>query len=44
MSIDRAKIEEKVLLAIEQIRPFLHADGGDVELVEVSENNTVKVR
>ena len=44
MSIDRATIEEKVLLAIEQIRPFLHADGGDVELVEVSENNTVKVR
>lgn len=44
MAIDRAKLEEKVLLAIEQIRPFLHADGGDVELVEVSENNTVKVR
>jgi Fe-S cluster biogenesis protein NfuA len=44
VSIDRATIEEKVLLAIEQIRPFLHADGGDVELVEVSENNTVKVR
>ena len=29
---------------MDQIRPFLHADGGDVELVEVREDATVIVR
>jgi len=35
---------EKVLLAMEQLRPFLHADGGDMELVELTADNIVKVR
>ncbi|NQT21761.1 MAG: NifU family protein [Planctomycetes bacterium] len=30
--------------ALEEIRPMLQADGGDVELVEIDENNVVKVR
>jgi Fe-S cluster biogenesis protein NfuA len=30
--------------AINQIRPNLQADGGDVELVDVSEDGVVKVR
>lgn len=30
--------------AINQIRPSLQADGGDVELVDVSEDGVVKVR
>ncbi len=38
------KIKEKVEKAIEDIRPSLQADGGDVELVEVSEEGVVKVR
>ena len=37
-------IKEKVLIAMEQLRPFLHADGGDIEFVELTEDNTVKVR
>ncbi len=37
-------MEEKVKEVIEQIRPFLKADGGDVEIVEVSDDGTVKVR
>jgi Fe-S cluster biogenesis protein NfuA len=37
-------MEEKVKEVIEQIRPFLKADGGDVEIVEVTEDGTVKVR
>ncbi len=36
----RDKVEE----AIEKIRPYLQADGGDLELVEVTEDGTVKVR
>ena len=36
-------MREKVVAALEQIRPSLQADGGDVELVDVSDG-TVKVR
>jgi len=39
------KMKEKVREVIEQVRPALQADGGDVELVEVDEENgIVKVR
>jgi Fe-S cluster biogenesis protein NfuA len=37
-------MEEKVKEAIEELRPHLQADGGDVELVEVTEDGIVKVR
>ncbi|MFM7473583.1 MAG: NifU family protein [Crocinitomicaceae bacterium] len=36
--------KEKVLVAMEQLRPFLHADGGDMELVELTDDYIVKVR
>lgn len=39
-----SKIKEKVEEAIKDIRPSLQADGGDVELVEVTEEGVVKVR
>ena len=44
MSIDKKSIEEKVLQAMELLRPFLHADGGDMELVEIRDDATVVVR
>lgn len=44
MSIDKKAIEVKVLDAMEQLRPFLHADGGDMEFVEVKDDATVVVR
>jgi len=37
-------MKEKVEQALTKVRPALQADGGDVELVEVSENGVVKVR
>lgn len=37
-------MKNKILNAINQIRPNLQADGGDVELVDVSEDGVVKVR
>lgn len=37
-------LKEKVEKALSQIRPALQADGGDVELVEVTEKGVVKVR
>jgi len=37
-------MEERVREALEKIRPFLQADGGDVELVGVDEDGTVRVK
>jgi len=36
--------KEDVQNALEDIRPALQADGGDVELVEVTEEGVVRVR
>ncbi|MCQ9206698.1 MAG: NifU family protein [Omnitrophica bacterium] len=37
-------MKEKVEKALEEIRPNLMADGGNVELVDVTEDGIVKVR
>ncbi len=37
-------MKEEILKALEEIRPHLQADGGDVEFVDVSEDGVVKVR
>ena len=37
-------VNEKITKAIESIRPYLQADGGDVELVEITKDLVVKVR
>lgn len=37
-------MREKVKTALNGIKPRLQADGGDVELVEVSEDGIVKVK
>ena len=37
-------MRDKVEAVINEVRPFLQADGGDVELVEVTDDGVVKVR
>ena len=37
-------LRERVEEALNKVRPSLQADGGDVELVDVSEEGLVKVR
>ena len=37
-------MEQKIVEALEKIRPFLQKDGGDIEFVELTEDMTVKVR
>lgn len=37
-------MKEKVEAALDKVRPFLMRDGGNVELVDVSEDGVVKVR
>lgn len=38
--LDRSKVEE----VIQRVRPFLQRDGGDVQLVDITEDNVVKVK
>ena len=37
-------MQQKVEKALAKVRPSLQADGGDVELIEVSDEGVVKVR
>ncbi|MBI5119078.1 NifU family protein [Candidatus Poribacteria bacterium] len=37
-------MKEKVQEALNEIRPHLQADGGDIELIEVTKEGVVKVR
>lgn len=37
-------MKDKVLAVLEEIRPSLKADGGDIELVDVTNDGVVKVK
>ncbi|HPI38660.1 MAG TPA: NifU family protein [Ignavibacteriaceae bacterium] len=37
-------MKERIIKALDTIRPYLKADGGDVEFVNVSEDGIVKVK
>jgi Fe-S cluster biogenesis protein NfuA len=37
-------IKERVVKALERVRPYLQSDGGDIDLIEVTDDMTVKVR
>jgi Fe-S cluster biogenesis protein NfuA len=37
-------MKEKVEKVLNEIRPYLQADGGDIELVSVGEDGVVKVK
>lgn len=37
-------MREKVEVALDKIRPMLQMDGGDVQLIDVTEDGVVKVR
>jgi Fe-S cluster biogenesis protein NfuA len=38
------KLREEVLEAIDTIRPYLQADSGDLELIDITEDAIVKVK
>jgi Fe-S cluster biogenesis protein NfuA len=37
-------IKERVAMALERVRPYLQSDGGDIDLIEVTDDMTVKVK
>jgi Fe-S cluster biogenesis protein NfuA len=38
------ELQQKVELALDEIRPFLQSDGGDISLVSIEEGKVVHVR
>lgn len=42
--MNREEIIEKIHIALEQIRPFLKDDGGDIEFIALTDDNIVKVK
>jgi Fe-S cluster biogenesis protein NfuA len=38
------KLKENIEKALDEIRPFLNSDGGDISLVEIIDDKHVKVR
>lgn len=44
MNLNIPELEIKVNAAIDQLRPYLQEDGGDMELVEISQEGIARVR
>jgi Fe-S cluster biogenesis protein NfuA len=42
--IETNNIKERVTRALERVRPYLQSDGGDIQLVDITEDFIVKVR
>ena len=42
--VNKDEINDKITEALEEIRPFLKSDGGDISLVSVEEGKHVKVQ
>ena len=44
MSMTSEEIKSNVEKALDEIRPFLQSDGGDITLISIDNDNSVKVR
>lgn len=42
--MDNKSIRERVNKALERVRPYLQSDGGDITLIDVTDDLTVKVK
>lgn len=42
--MEKNEVLEEVKMALEGIRPYLQADGGDISIVELTDDMVVKVR
>lgn len=43
MEKTKEELTEKVLNVLDQVRPYLQADGGDIKFIELTEDNVVNV-
>lgn len=37
-------IKDRVMKALERVRPYLQSDGGDIEFIDVTDDMTVRVK
>jgi Fe-S cluster biogenesis protein NfuA len=37
-------VKERVIKALERVRPYLQSDGGDIDLIDVTDDGIVKVK
>jgi Fe-S cluster biogenesis protein NfuA len=44
MSLNKAELSVKIEEALESLRPFLKADGGDMELVNITDEGVAQLR
>jgi len=42
--MEQQELVEKVEIALDEIRPFLQSDGGDIKLLDIEDGTTVKVQ
>lgn len=42
--MNKVELEQKIEIALNSMRPFLQADGGDVELVDITEEMEVQLK
>ena len=42
--MDKIEIEKKITHALNELRPFLKDDGGDVEFVNINSSNEISLR
>jgi len=41
---ENSELKKKVNNVIDQVRPYLQADGGDIEIIDITDDLTVKVK
>jgi Fe-S cluster biogenesis protein NfuA len=41
---DSNSVKERVIKALNRVKPYLQNDGGDIDLIEITQDFTVKVR
>jgi Fe-S cluster biogenesis protein NfuA len=41
--MEKSEKEKKVLKALDKIRPYLNADGGDIKMIELTDDLVVRV-
>ena len=44
LNMSSNEIRKRVEIALDEIRPFLQSDGGDINLLEITNNEIVKVQ
>jgi Fe-S cluster biogenesis protein NfuA len=42
--MEATTIKDRVLNALNRVRPYLQSDGGDIDLIDITDDMTVRVR